>query len=134
MRSRHRLQPPPGKTLSLSAKATASAQRSFLVRRDSQTSVHAGSHAQGKHARGPSIRALRGAAIARVLCPAEARVGFVAIRRLGGGDQRRRVWGRPKEGSALESVKLVTAEIRSPSMVRTSRPTACAFGASSSWR
>ena len=64
--------------------------------------------------------------------------GLAAIRRLGGGirgrDQMRTVGGSPKWGSMLGSAKLVMAEIRSPSMVRTSRPTACAIGACSSLR
>jgi len=88
----------------------------------------------GKACAGPVNPRLPGAAIAWVPCTAQAKVGLVAIRRLGGGDQRRRVRGSRKWGSTLGSVKLVTAEIRSPSMVRTSRPTACALGASSSWR
>jgi hypothetical protein len=91
--------------------------------------------ALGKQARRPSNLHLPGAAIARVpYTSAEAKAGLAAIRRRGGGDQRRRVRGSPKQRSTLESVKLVTAEIRSPSMVRTSRPTACAIGACSSSR
>jgi hypothetical protein len=48
--------------------------------------------------------------------------------------QRRTVRGSPKWGTTCGSVKLVMAEIRLPSMVRTSRPTACAIGACSSAR